>query len=63
MQKDLDKLECCLITRNMKFNKSKPWILHLGQGNPGYMYRLEGERLESNLMERDLGILGDGKWM
>ena len=45
----------------MKFNKSKPWILHLGQGNPGYVYSLWDESLESNLMERDLGMLADSK--
>ena len=44
-----------------KFNKSKCQILHLGQGNLGYMYRLEDERLESSPTERDLGVLVDSK--
>lgn len=34
---------------------SKYQILHLGQDNSGYMYRLWDERLESSLIERDLG--------
>lgn len=32
----------------MKFKKSKVWILHLIQGSPGLMYRLEDERLEND---------------
>ncbi|PKU46763.1 hypothetical protein llap_2922 [Limosa lapponica baueri] len=44
----------------MKFNRSKCWILHLGQGNPGYTYKLEDERLESIPVERDLGVWVDG---
>ena len=36
LQRDLDKLESCAITNNIKFNKSKHQILHLGRGKPGY---------------------------
>ncbi|GAB0205762.1 hypothetical protein GRJ2_003041800 [Grus japonensis] len=45
----------------MKFDKSKCQILHLGWGNPGYMYKLANERLERSLAERDLGIWVDGR--
>lgn len=38
--RDLDRLEGWEITNHMKFSKSKHWILHLGQGNLGCMYRL-----------------------
>jgi len=44
-----------------KFNKSKCQILHLGWGNPGYMYRLGDERLDNSLLERHLGVCVDGK--
>ncbi|KAK4823259.1 hypothetical protein QYF61_000226 [Mycteria americana] len=40
----------------MKFNKNKFQILHLGQSNPGYTYKLE-----SSPTERDLGVWVDGK--
>jgi len=49
------------ITNHIKINKSKYWILHLRQDNPGYTYKSGDRRLESNTMERDLGVLVDGK--
>ncbi|KAF4802918.1 hypothetical protein TURU_018892 [Turdus rufiventris] len=45
----------------MEFNKRNGWILHQGWGNRGCMDRLGKEMLESSAMERDLGILVDGK--
>ena len=36
LQRDLDKIKSVIITNNMKFNKSKCWILHLGRGNLSY---------------------------
>ena len=45
----------------MKFNKSKCWILHLGQSNAGHKYKLGEEWLESNPAERDLGVLLDSR--
>ncbi|KAK4826970.1 hypothetical protein QYF61_012911 [Mycteria americana] len=61
LQRDLDKLESWAIINHMKFKKSKRWILHLGQGNPGYMYKVGDERLESSPAERYLGVWVDGK--
>ncbi|KAJ7417033.1 hypothetical protein BTVI_34038 [Pitangus sulphuratus] len=46
----------------MKVNKGKCWVLHLEWGNPGCMYRLGNEILESSSMERHLGVLVSGKW-
>ncbi|KAJ7425301.1 hypothetical protein WISP_24285 [Willisornis vidua] len=49
------------ITKHMNFNKGKCWILHWVQGNPGYVYRLGNEGLESSAVKKDLGVLVHGK--
>ena len=57
LQEDLDELEEWA-NKNMKFNKNKCKVLHLGKHNPGVQDRLGSTRLRSSSVERDLGVLG-----
>jgi len=45
----------------MKFNKSKCRVLHLGRNNSMCQYRPGVDLVQSSSVQRDLGVLVDGK--
>ncbi|KAK4819846.1 hypothetical protein QYF61_012991, partial [Mycteria americana] len=56
IQRNHDRLEEWTCVNLLKSNKAKCKVLHLGQGNPQYQYRLVDEWFESSPAEKDLGV-------
>ncbi|KAJ7424127.1 rna-directed dna polymerase from mobile element jockey-like [Pitangus sulphuratus] len=61
IQRDLNRLQSWAHVKFVKFNRTKCKVLHLGQGNPKYGYRLDNEWIESSPAKKDLEVLVNEK--
>ena len=61
IQRDLDRLEQWTQVNIMKFSEVKCKVLHLGQGNIHYRYKLRNESIEFSTAKKDLGVLVNEK--
>ena len=61
IQQGLDRLESWAAINQVRFNKSKCRVLHLGRNNSDYPCRLEHDLLEKSTVEKDTGVLVDDR--
>lgn len=59
IQRALDRLNRWVHANLIRFNRAKCRVLHQGQGNPWYQYKLGDEGIESRPEKKDLGVLVD----
>ncbi|KAJ7408900.1 hypothetical protein BTVI_58275 [Pitangus sulphuratus] len=62
IQRDLEKLKEWARGNLTRFSKTKYKVLHWGQGNPRYQYRLRDDHIECGTAEKDLRVLMD-EWL
>jgi ribonuclease P/MRP protein subunit RPP40 len=56
LQQALDNLCDWADKWGMEFNIKKCKIMHLGQNNPGHVYTMKNQQLETTDIERDIGV-------
>ena len=61
IQRDQDRLESWAERNQVRFNKCKYRVLHLGRNNHVHQYRLGDDLLEGSYAEREQGVLVENR--
>jgi ribonuclease P/MRP protein subunit RPP40 len=56
LQASLSQLSIWAERWGMAFNVNKCKVMHVGRGNPGYQYMMDGQVLQETECERDIGV-------